>query len=238
MKYIFTGKVYPERAVLTLPSVKGQVGADDADFVGTISASIISSQVNVELDTDSKYSATDLKNTVEMFVHSMVDVFGYLKGYSYSVEIISVYIPESGYTEVFGIDVVRITEDEKSRPLNYDETLLLALKNPSLYMVLKDLRDAIKRPLDTFFHCRRATETIAKYFTKTSNLEKGWKKTISTLSLNEADVTFIRGMGGDQRHGKYKSEKGQDRVETMLKTWKVVDKFIEYLKSEESANKL
>lgn len=78
MKYIFTGKVYPERANVTLPEVKGEVGADDVDFKATIKASVIVSQINVELDSDSKYSATDLKNTVEAFVYTMVDVYGYL----------------------------------------------------------------------------------------------------------------------------------------------------------------
>lgn len=234
MKYIFTGKVYPERATITLPEVKGEVEAGDINFKGTIKASVIVSQINVELNSDSRFSTTDLKNTVEMFVHTMVDVYGYLKGYSYSVEITSVYIPETGHTEVFRVDVVKITQDEKNRPLNYNDTLQLALKTPSLYMVLKDLRDAIKRPHDTFFHCRRATETIAKYFTKTNNPKKGWEDTITTLSLRKADVNLIRDTGSNQRHGIYKSVKGENRVKIMMKTWKIVDKFIEYLKSQET----
>ena len=233
MKYIFTGRVYPERAALTLPEVRGEVVAEDVDFKGVIKASVLVSQINIELESDSKHSVTDLKNTVEAFVHTMVDVYGYLKGYSYSVEISSVYIPETGYTEVFGVDVVKITQDEKNRPLNYNDTIQLALKTPILYMILKDLRDAIKRPYDTFFHCRRATETIAKHFTKSGNKEKGWKDTIKTLSLNENDVKEIKTAGGDQRHGVYESVSGEKRVDIMMKTWRVIDKFIEYLKTQE-----
>lgn len=238
MKYIFVGKVHPERGTLTLPQIKREVIAEDVDFKGTIKVSVILSQINVELDSNSKYSVTDLKNIIETFVHTMVDVYGYLKGYSYSVEISSVYIPETGYNEVFGVDIVKITQDEKNRPLNYDELLKLALKTPSLYMVLKDLRDAIKRPLDTFFHCRRATETIVKYFTKTNNPKKGWTDIISILTLNGSDLTLIREAGGNQRHGKYSSVTGEKRVEIMMKTWKVVDKFVEYLKTQEPKNKL
>ncbi|MBU0998430.1 hypothetical protein KJ570_02800 [Patescibacteria group bacterium] len=233
MKYIFTGKVYPERANITLPEVKGEVGANDADFKGTIKVSIIVSQVNIELDSDSKYSPTDLKNTVEMFAHTMVDTYGYLKGYSYSLEITSVYIPQTGYFEVFGAEVVKITQDEKNRPLNYQDTLQLALKNPELYMVLKDLRDAIKKPLDTFFHCRRVAETIMNHFMKSGNKAKGWKDTIKALAFNEDEINEIKTAAGDQRHGTYGSVAGEKRVDIMMKTWKIVDKFIEYLKSQE-----
>lgn len=233
MKYIFTGIVYPERANITLPKVEGEIGADDADFKGTIKVSIIVSQVNIELDSDSKYSPIDLKNIVEMFAHTMIDTYGYLKGYSYSLEITSVYAPETGYFEVFGIDVVKITQDEKNRPLNYQDTLQLALKNPKLYMVLKDLRDAIKKPLDTFFHCRRAVETIMNYFMESDNKAKGWKDTVKILGLNENHIDEIKKVAGDQRHGTYESVTGEKRVDIMMKTWKIVDKFIEYLKSQE-----
>ncbi len=144
---------------------------------------------------------------------------------------ISTEIP---FSFIHGIDVVKITEDEQNRPLTYNEILQLALKTPSLYMVLKDLRDAIKRPQDTFFHCRRAAETIAKYFTKSSNMAKGWEDTIKTLDLNEDDINEIKIAGGDQRHGVYGSVVGEKRIDIMMKTWKVVDKFIEYLKAQES----
>lgn len=85
-------------------------------------------------------------------------------------------------------------------------------------MVLKDLRDAIKRPFDTFFHCRRATETIAKYFTKSGNKTKGWDDAISILGLNKSDIDEIKSSGGDQRHGVYASVMGDKRVDTMMKT--------------------
>ena len=234
MKYIFFGKVHPERAILTISNVRAEIGADGISFKGKVNISIKLSQVVVELDTDAKLSTVDLRNTVENFVHTMVDVYGYLKGYAYSVELFSVYIPETGEYEVFGIDVVKITQDEKNRPLNYHDTLLLALKIPELSMVLKDLRDAIKRPHDTFFHCRRATETITKYFTKTGNLKKGWDDTVKTLQLKEKDINLIKTEGGNQRHGIYGSVEGENRVDIMMKTWKVVDKFIEYLKVQES----
>lgn len=234
MKYIFFGKVHPERATLTISNIRVKVLRGDDSFKGTINVSIKLSQVVVELDTDDKSSIVDLRNTVENFVHAMVDVYGYLKGYAYSVELFSVYIPEKGENEVFGIDVAKITQDEKNRPLNYQDTLLLALKTPELFMALKDLRDAIRRPFDTFFHCRRATETIANHFTKSDNKAKGWKDTIKILDINEDDINEIKKMGGDQRHGVYESVVGEKRVDIMMKTWKVVDKFVEYLKAQES----
>lgn len=235
MKYIFFGKVHPERATLTISNVGGEIGANDIPFNGKLNVSIKLSQVIVELDTEAKLSTVDLRNTVETFVHTMVDVYGYLKGYAYSVELYSVYISEKGEHEVFGIDVIKITQDEKNRPLNYHDTLQLALKIPELYMVLKDLRDAIKRPHDTFFHCRRATETIAKFFTK-SNKEKqtDWEVTKSSLGLSDADLDPIREAAKNQRHGIFSSVNGENRVEIMMKTWKIVDKFIEYLKTQKS----
>ncbi|MDO8487083.1 MAG: hypothetical protein Q7S45_02225 [Candidatus Curtissbacteria bacterium] len=231
MKYIFFGKVHPERAALTLPETKGEVGQKDGDFKGTIKVLVILSQITVELDTTSKYHIIDLKNSVENFVHAMVDTYGYLKGYAYSVEILSVFIPETGHDEVFGIDVVQITEDEKNRPLNYNDALQLALKIPELYMVLKDLRDAIKRPYDTFFHCRRATETIAKYFTAARNEDTDWSIAIDKLKLDDEELKSIGRAGSGQRHGNYKSVTGSERVEIMMKTWRVVDSFIRYLAS-------
>ena len=238
MKYIFFGKVYPERAPITISSVNGHVKSDDTSFEANIKTSIRLSQITVEVDTDSQIPLVDLKNTIENNVHTFVDVYGYLKGYTYNVEIISVYIPETSHHEVFGMDVVKITQDEKNRPLSYQDTLLLALKIPELSMVLKDLRDAIGRPLDTFFHCRRATETIAKFFFKSDNKAKGWQDAIKILGLNQSDINEIKETGGDQRHGVYGSVIGEKRVDIMIKTWRAVDKFVEYLKTQESTNKL
>jgi hypothetical protein len=236
MKYIFFGIVHPERATLTISNIHGEIGAEDSHFKGIISVSIKLSQVAVEVDTDAKIATVDLRNTIENFVHTMVDVYGYLKGYAYTVEIFSVYVPETGKSEVFGIDVAKITQDEKNRPLNYNDTLRLALTTPELYMSLKDLRDAIKRPFDTFFHCRRATETIAQYFTKSGNKAIGWQNTIQALELNKDDLNEIKTLGGGQRHGRYGSVSGNKRVDIMMKTWGIVDKFILYLKSQESNN--
>lgn len=230
MKYIFSGTVHPERFPLTIERIKGELGADDSPFVGTIFVSIILSQVVVDLDTDDNLSTVDLKNTVETFVHTIVDVFGYLKGLAYTVEIRSVYLPSSFEYQVFGTDVVAISHDESNRPLGYSDTLQLALRHPTLYMALKDLRDAMKKPHDTSFHCRRAQEGIAKFFT-TDSVSKNtdWESVKRNLKLTDSDIV----KHSNQRHGIYSSVNGSDRIETMMKAWRFVDRFIEYLKEQE-----
>ena len=64
------------------------------------------------------------------------------------------------------------------------------------------------------------------------------KEAIKILNLNQSDINEIKETGGDQRHGVYGPVVGEKRVDIMMKTWRVVDKFVKYLKAQESNKKL
>src|SRR5665648_1082519 len=89
-KYVFSGKVLPERATIGITVNGIKIDAIDAGISGTVNVSIIASQVSVIINTNSDSDIWTLKNYVEYLVRSLVDAIGYLYGRGYDVEITSV----------------------------------------------------------------------------------------------------------------------------------------------------
>ena len=82
-KYMFSGKILPERAPIDIVLNGIKMDAIDAGISGTVNVSIIASQVSVIINTNSDSDIGTLKNYVEYLVKSLVDAIGYLYGRGY-----------------------------------------------------------------------------------------------------------------------------------------------------------
>ncbi len=142
--YIFSGKVEPERASVSISPLSIRIEAIDAGFSGGAIVSINSSQVSIKLDTTSEgVSLATMKNYVEQFVRATVDSYGYLSGRGYDVEITSAIQPDGTQT-VFGVGIPELEESRHERPLSFQELLEAVGKSPYLHQALADLREAIR----------------------------------------------------------------------------------------------
>lgn len=112
--YMFYGHVIPERANVNISRITTKVEGADVAFTADVTIDILASQIIVSLQTETDIDVVDIKNIISLHVHTILDTYGYLKGFAYNLEITSMLDLTTGDKHVFGVDVVSITQDEKN----------------------------------------------------------------------------------------------------------------------------
>lgn len=229
--YIFSGKIMPERANVSVSRLSIQVLAEEAGINVDAIVSINASQVSIVIETtDKNADLSTLKNYVEYLVRTVVDAYGYLSGRGYDVEITFVVDPDGKQT-VFGVGIPELEEAQPERPLSFDDLLGVVKKSQHLHRALGDLREAIRSPFDTGFFCYRAVECIRQSFVKEENVDNrkpSWKRLGNALRIDRSWIDKLTEFADPQRHGGTPYMSGKDRVSTMQHAWKVIDRFCVY----------
>ena len=185
-----------------------------------------------------------LRNSVETVVRGIVDAFGYVEGRGYDVEITSV-IDSAGQTwQVFPVEVSAIQSTKGERPVTFGE--LHALLNPrteaiddeasfklmQLRIALGDLREAIRSIDHSAFFCYRAIECLRQCYAERNGRDSdatrraSWVRMREELCICRSWIDEIEEASILERHGGHKPTSGEQRTALMLRTWKVVDRFI------------
>ena len=235
IKYLFEGLILPERAQLSLTSTL-QFKHATTGISADSRISIILNQVAVWVDSNTEWDIFDLRNIVKNIVQNEIAIIGYLKGHAYEVEIRRVLQTDLGIDYVFGIDIPCITERNKS--INHTEKFIslhakaMGSEGIFLHRCFNDLMMAMKNPADTGFYCYRAIESLrehctTKYNINTNNLSRQWEKLREVAKCDINTIMFIKEKADPVRHGGYISITSEVREELFLRTWDVVDAYIE-----------
>ena len=233
--YLYEGLILPERAQLSL-----QFQVHFKHLTSSVSAiahvSVVLNQVAVWLYSDVEWDIFDLRNAVKTILQNQVAAIGYLKGYAYEVEIRRVLHPELGIDCVFGIDIPCIAERNESIDLDARIALIwektTGVEGVLLNRCFNDLVMAMKSPDDTGFYCYRAIESlrqhcIIKFKLNPENKSMQWKKLRDTAQCDENTIRSIKESADPVRHGDVMSITSEDRKTLFLKTWDIVDSYIE-----------
>ena len=235
-RYILCGKVIPERVDFSISMPDLLVKMPDAELEFNMRLSIQKSQISVEVLSEKEIMDIEtLRNYVVDLVTLHTDVFGYINGYGYDIEITSL-MRENNKPHIFGVGVPALEEDRINRPYKeVGEILLLIYSNSkqNLRLALLDLRLAIKLPKDTPFFCYRAIESLMQYFNK-HDKNKAWDEFRSALNISEDYIKIgIKPLADNIRHGKSPFVSAAARDDILTKTWKIIDRFIVYAKNNE-----
>ncbi len=235
MDIVFSGKVLPERAYVTIsgtpPLEFDCVDCTDKQFKLRITTYIQCAQVAAKVEIiEGTIDLLTLKNIIASHVKALVDAYGYTLGRGYDVEITSALEPDGQYT-VFGVGVDQIEEAHSERPLQFSELWLVVIKSPHLRAALGDLREAIRSPSDTGFFSYRAVECLRQYFMEhgCGSDKASWKQLRNHLRVDAAYINEIKKHADAARHGKLVNVSGDDRIYVMKLSWKVVDRFSVYV---------
>jgi len=232
--WIFHGTVLPERAGLDISSpVKISFSAEEAGISGEAILSVGASHVSIVVSSDDTEADLEtLRNYVDYVARSTVDVYGYLSGRGYDLEISSV-VDRDGRQTVFGVGIEDIENLQQERPLVFQEVLGLMSRSHSLPRALADLREAIRSPWDTGFLCYRSIETVMQHFAAedetAGDRKPAWERMRSALRIDESWIAPLKHPADRQRHGRAAFMSGTDRVSAMKRAWKVIDRFCLYL---------
>lgn len=225
----------PERADFHLGNIKIELGTQTKDikFKGEIIISIKYSQIAATLNIDTDQDIPTLKIAVEQVVRNAVDTYGYLSGRGYDIEITSAVDPDGNQT-VFGVGIPEIESTSKERPFNFVDTFTKVVMNSKEFQhALTNLRECIRSPWDTPFFCYRAIECLRQHFSKEGDKDKSesWEKLRNALRLDKSWFDELTKNSEKVRHGFIKEIKYSERVQAMLDTWKVIDRFCIYYKN-------
>jgi hypothetical protein len=233
--YLFLGLVLPERAPLTL-QIPGKTKYANPSITAELEISIWLNQVVVWAKTESECNIFDLGNLVREVLQTEIAIIGYLKGYTFTIEIRRVLNPDFNVDYVFGIDILYIEERNQSIDLslrfNAIREKLIGEEGILVSRCFKDLISAMNEPGDTGFYCYRAIESllqhyIVKHKVISDNRSSQWKMFREFIQCEKQDILSLKEAADPIRHGKSMHVTSEYRRTLLLKTWDIVDSYIE-----------
>jgi len=203
---VFFGKVFPERANVSIAPSMLSLKAEDAGIMGELKISISLSQITAVFKSEQTIADFyTLKNYIEDAIRLEVDALGYLLGCGYDIEITSM-VDSLDNRIVFGVGVPILQKDSTSRVNKFDIVMQI-YQNPKgdyLRRCLADLREAIRSPKDTGFFCYRGIESLRQYFLKESGAKndgESWIKLRDKLNIDREHIEYIKQYADPVRHG-------------------------------------
>ena len=246
--YTFSGRVHPERTYVTIdgiPPCRIETRLTDSVLIVDTHIMIDNAQILVTADCEEQIDDLEtLRNSVESTVRGIVDSFGYVEGRGYDLELTSVIASTGERWAVFGVEIGALQAEMDKRPVSFGElfSLLTSPTQPQdehasfarmqLRIALGDLREAIRSPNLTAFFCFRAIECLRQCYLHPSKPDDGtarkasWQRMGDELCIDKSWIADLQDASVSERHGLLKAMSGKQRVDLMLRTWKVVDRFI------------
>lgn len=249
--YQLSGKIHPERVNFTI-GTKLPLSIEHGEFgiKGEITLEIRNSNIIISFDSQNEYLSSDtgsletLKNILEESVRMVVDIYGYVRSYSYEVEITDIKNFGSSLNYQFGVrGEWNILKDDKSANEEFSRILNLFTVpgNGTIGDVLADFRRAIKYPSMTASFCFRAIESIRQHAFEDVSIadddkrrKDGWTKLGANLGFKEEDFNVIKKYALPNRHGKYPKITYQEREQIMNFTRLIIDNTVNWIYSKES----
>lgn len=232
--YLFQGIVHPERAQITLecafPFTHLTSGAQCQARL-----SILLNQTAVWIETESEWDIFDLRNIVRAVVTHELELVGFIKGFSYEVEIKRVLNPALGVDYVFGIDIPCLSERNKdvdlAERLNELRPKTFGPDGVLLHRCFADLSQAMKSADDTGFYCYRAIEAlrqhcIVKFSIDPAKKPLQWERLREASGCSEEVLREIKAAADPVRHGEVLPITSEQRKRLFLITWDVVDGYL------------
>lgn len=229
MKYVMTGRIYPERIKLTI-SEPIALKIEHNGNIYSLRIRIESAQVIAQVDSEnSTLSELDtLKNVVSHVVSSLIDTYSYLEGRWQQVEMTTVVNCENSEERVFGIEIPILAESKEERPLkDFGKLMNLSIQNMNLRRALASIRTAMASPDDSGFFCYHAVEAISNHFKidNTKDSQSSWKSMRTALNIDkDYIVKGIKPFADPVRHGGVSEINDAERAELFIKVWKIFDR--------------
>jgi len=189
----------------------------------------------ITIYTDKEWDIFDLKNVAQHITQSHISIFGYLKGYAYSVEITRIINYERGVDYVFGVDIPCISKPREnidfSRAWEKIKPNIAGENGIFLIRCFNDLSSAMKYADDTGFYCYRAIEALRHHCAAINSLsgkerDLQWKKFREVSGVQERDIRELSNSAQAIRHGGIDPVTGRDREAIFISTWNIVDAYI------------
>lgn len=234
MKVIFYGRAYPEALNLTL-SASPRIEMNIPDINQNISMIISINKSNIVVNCT--MDSFDINNIdyyyirVMDFTRATVDAFSFSSGIPFTV-VIERYAVEGEDVKTLSPQDPSLSSVVKSfRAVDMGEMVSIILSDPAIFMALNDLIVSITLPHHAAINCARAIEGIRHLIAGVGmEPKKAWPMMREALNVDAAFLSLITKTSKDPRHGNRSHISGDVIGEVLMRSWKIMDRFLEYRK--------
>lgn len=226
LEWSFFGRVLPERVPVNLQMIG--VEMDE----GVLDLHIHLSQITVVLRAPKTWNDHfTVRNILDAFIRSVLDLIGYYRGISFDVDFISC-VNSLGQRWTFGAEVPVLFHKKQSPPSSIsDGDFNLFLADPAAMVALSDFREAMRVPMQTGFFCYRAVEAMMQAEKAKPEDKDGpaWESIRAALHLEKSALEFIKGYADWARHGRTGEVSDSDRAKLFVLTDEIIARYLRYI---------
>jgi hypothetical protein len=232
--YILEGKILPETQPFPDYHAELQAKNPDIPLDCKLNLQIINSKINCEANSEKEIlDLQTLRNVIKDIIFLQTSIVGYIKGCYYDIELDLLIDFETQKKVTFNSGIDQLATDSANRPISNPSDIMEWFKDPRysfLRTSLQDLTLSIKYPKDTGFFCYRAIESIRNFFDESDD-KKGWNLLRNNLRISRSFIESVKHFADEQRHGGLMFLTSKNRIDIMISTWKIVDRFIIFVKN-------
>lgn len=234
MKHIIIeGRVLPERRLVTIADLGTISLSDPRGFEATFEVRIRDGKIQIKCAV-AQLSDWDLKMALVRayeIVTAAVDLYAFSKGWALTVLLDDFII--DGRKQ--GIAFSETSVASLCGVISNDEDFLQAWesvsKNFNLKFALRDLISSLSTLNYSSVAACRALEAIRNSIGPEGSSDKeGWEVLRAKLRVERDYIQFITDSSQEPRHGNRGAAFGDDQLEVTHRAWKIVDRYLEYLK--------
>jgi hypothetical protein len=236
----FIGRVLPPVAGVTveLPDLKWKW--EEHNLEPAFRVKIGASVINIECDLD-RYEATyfdELYRRATDLSRVAVNVVAFASGHGLTV-VLETFIDPRGMPSIIFPTDPRMTalctaySLDPSRLADLGAVYSLILTEPPLFRALNDLIESISVPHVAPVNCGRVVDGIRRMITPpTSSLTtaQAWQAMHNALNVSRVYLEWISNQSTGPRHGDPTFVPGNVTMDVTLRTWTIMNRFLEYRK--------
>jgi len=235
MKYICTGRIYPERANVNLSQIKLKLEK------GTAVVSCGASQITVILDESSLDGYISAQIMANDIANILINALGFSLGTGYRVEISQVTEADNNNVNVIG---VKPSIEDQTLEINpyipiFNQSYKLSSKDIFFRLALYDYSQAITDVKDCATYCYRAIEGIKSAFVFETGKDR-WDDMHQSLKTDKETIkSIVQQYADPARHGNWVNAKPTnkfDRWKMLLLTRDILIKYMNYANKDDGSS--
>jgi len=207
----------------------------EIDLTVNLTFSLVDSAIDVRCDV-TRYGVRELEHIHKIahdLTRAIVNVYNFATGSGLTIVFEAVIDPNGNRS-------ILLPQDLRLAPLctayslestdpRRIEILMLVLQEPSLFMSLNDLLDAIIHPHAVLVDCARAIERLTNAISPPgTNRKQMWAYFRDNLRLGREYLEYITGHSTGPRHGDPTFVAGTVGGEASRRSWVVMNRFLEF----------
>jgi hypothetical protein len=239
----FLGAVLPLVSNASIGTTPQLTCTTDDGLVAEVSVGIIDAHVLVECNVNRTPTITDLDYLYIRamdFSRAAVDILTFASGCALNVhlhtlenegEFSALRLLDPSLALIctsYNLDAKTSEEKDGLRRI-----VLAVFSDPAIFMALNDLTQAIAIPHYTEINCGRVLDGLRKIMAPGLEPKQGWATMQKTLQVSEGYMEWVSKHSTNPRHGDRSPKEREILQEIAARTWRVMNRFLEYKKRED-----